>query len=132
MGSIATAFIVSITFFMIPWIATSDMDSLWGMKKRVFPVHRGVFEDKVATFWFFTNTFFKVNQWVEHSLMVKICLLFTLLSISYSLYALFKKTNIQVFLMVLFNVSMGFFLFSFHVHEKTILLPMIPAILLFF
>jgi alpha-1,3-glucosyltransferase len=46
-----------------------------------------------------------------------------------------KKTSADVnrrgFLLSLFNVSLIFFLFSYHVHEKSIMLPVLPALLLF-
>lgn len=42
-----------------------------------------------------------------------------------SVYYLMRTPNNKQFLLALFNVSMAFFLFSFHVHEKQILLPLL-------
>ena len=41
-----------------------------------------------------------------------------------------KSRNSQSFLYSLSGVSLSFFLFSYHVHEKTILLPILPISLL--
>lgn len=63
--------------------------------------------------------------------MAKLCLSCTAAAVlPSSIKVLSKPTKIQ-FLYALFNSSMAFFLFSFQVHEKSILIAAIPAILLF-
>lgn len=63
--------------------------------------------------------------------MAKICIICTLVATIPSLLSLsWKPTKIK-FLYSLFNVSLSFFLFSFQVHEKTILITALSAILLF-
>lgn len=42
-----------------------------------------------------------------------------------SLVYLMKTPNNKQFLLALYNVSMAFFMFSFHVHEKQVLLPLL-------
>lgn len=63
--------------------------------------------------------------------MVKLCLSCTVATaLPSSIRLLFKPTKLQ-FLYALFISSMAFFLFSFQVHEKSILIAAVPAILLF-
>ena len=50
----------------------------------------------------------------------------TLLSLLPSTIQLLRKPAASAFLWALFNTSMSFFLFSFQVHEKSILFPMLP------
>lgn len=42
---------------------------------------------------------------------------------------LLRLPRAKYFLVALFNVSLAFFFFSYHVHEKTILIPLLPLIL---
>lgn len=63
--------------------------------------------------------------------MARICLICTLMASIPSLIILIWKSTKTGFLYSLFNVSLAFFLFSFQVHEKTILIPALSAILLF-
>ncbi|KFB52450.1 hypothetical protein ZHAS_00020709 [Anopheles sinensis] len=64
--------------------------------------------------------------------MAVICLLCTALAVLPSgLYLLFQKTpNMRSFLYSLAVTALGFFLFSFQVHEKSILLAALPVVLL--
>lgn len=63
--------------------------------------------------------------------MAQICLLSTFIAIlPSSIHLLFRPTK-QNFLLALINSSFAFFLFSFQVHEKTILLVALPVILYF-
>ena len=39
------------------------------------------------------------------------------------------KPKKWVFTLSLFNISLAFFFFSYHVHEKTILVPLLPMML---
>ena len=46
-----------------------------------------------------------------------------------SIIILLNKPKYKYMKLALFNISMSFFFFSYHVHEKTILIPMIPLLL---
>ncbi len=54
---------------------------------------------------------------------------FTLLSSLPSLLSLLFYNSKNLTNLSFFNVSISFFMFSFHVHEKTILLPLLPVVL---
>ncbi|XP_023336079.1 probable dolichyl pyrophosphate Man9GlcNAc2 alpha-1,3-glucosyltransferase isoform X2 [Eurytemora carolleeae] len=97
--------------------------------KRIFPVDRGIFEDKVANFWCSVDILLKLKNRLDISQLGVICLITTFIaSLPSNLHLLFKPSN-RSFLFALLNTSLVFFLFSFHVHEKSILLVAIPAIL---
>lgn len=63
--------------------------------------------------------------------MAKVCLACTVTALIPSSINLVVKPKKKQFLYALLNSSLAFFLFSFQVHEKSILIAAIPAILLF-
>lgn len=63
--------------------------------------------------------------------MAKICLACTTTALLPSSLSLLVKPKKKQFLYALVNSSLAFFLFSFQVHEKSILIAAIPAILVF-
>ncbi|XP_055547134.1 probable dolichyl pyrophosphate Man9GlcNAc2 alpha-1,3-glucosyltransferase [Wyeomyia smithii] len=122
--------VVVLTFATIwsPWL--ESLESTVQVIHRVFPIARGVFEDKVANVWCVVNVFIKLKNF-ENSRMAVICLCCTLCAVLPSSLALLIKPSKQNFLLALVNSSLGFFLFSFQVHEKSILLVSLPVMLLF-
>ena len=97
---------------------------------RMFPFARGLFEDKVANFWCFTNTFYKLRKLQGIIELSRLSAIFTLLSILGPMLvigAVPKKTLLPY---ALATSAWGFFLFSFQVHEKSVLLPLLPMTLL--
>lgn len=107
-----------------------DLDCAKQVLGRVFPVQRGLFEDKVANFWCSLNVVVKVKQLYSLDQLVLASLAATLTTaLPTNLLLLFKPTN-QNLLFALLNTSLAFFLFSFHVHEKTILLVAAPLLML--
>lgn len=112
---------------------------------RIFPFNRGIFEDKVANFWCATNVVVKWKFWASQSTLMRLSTLFTFIGFLGATIAPIRawlrlktrdKTGVvpsvmqTVLLLALLNSSMSFFLFSFQVHEKTILLPLLPLTLL--
>lgn len=63
--------------------------------------------------------------------MAQICLACTVVAIIPSTLSLLVMPKKKKFLYALVNSSLAFFLFSFQVHEKSILIAAIPAILIF-
>ncbi|CAF2356304.1 unnamed protein product [Rotaria sp. Silwood2] len=125
---LSLGFVVIATFFII-WIPVLRHDPL-AVIKRLFPFERGLYEDKVANFWCTINLIVKLRSKFNHETLAKLCLLTTLLSILPSCFMLFRRPTVRNFYISLFNVSLCFYLFSFQVHEKTILLPCLPLMLL--
>lgn len=99
---------------------------------RIFPVARGLYEDKVANFWCSISPIFKLQNFASSPTMMKICTALTLVSMSPACYTIFnytwrkdttKLTQAGAFIIGLACVACSFFFFSFHVHEKSVLLP---------
>ncbi|KAA8645869.1 hypothetical protein EYZ11_002065 [Aspergillus tanneri] len=96
---------------------------------RVFPFSRGLFEDKVANFWCALHTFYKLHRF-EAGFVQRVSLGATLASIFIPCAIVFRHPRASLLLPALSCVAWGFFLFSFQVHEKSVLLPLLPMTLL--
>jgi alpha-1,3-glucosyltransferase len=95
---------------------------------RIFPFARGLFEDKVANAWCAIHTFYKLHHF-DTSLLQRASLCATLGSIIVPCGIIFRHPRASLLLPALSCVSWGFFLFSFQVHEKSVLLPLLPMTL---
>ncbi|KAF6007744.1 hypothetical protein HII13_004415 [Brettanomyces bruxellensis] len=91
---------------------------------------RGLFEDKVSNFWCATNIFIKYKSIFSTSQLKTIALVFTLIGIAPSCGLICFKPRKELLPWCLASCSMAFYLFSFQVHEKSILLPWMPITLL--
>lgn len=131
------------------------LDQLQQALVRIFPFQRGLFEDKVANVWCSLNVAIKFRQIFSVSALARLAAASTLL-VTLPIVVGLVWTNIQlkpvdshdrahqaddvrakepaptVKLLphALFASAMAFFLFSFQVHEKSILLPLMPLTLL--
>jgi hypothetical protein len=153
-----------------PFIVTGTLPNV---VQRVFPVGRGLFEDKLANFWCCTSIVFKPQRFLEtvvlpsfidaaprgvyaglsKQIMALVCVAAIVVTSLPSLRAVIsaarpiraaKKDDHEVFemgrgdgeirlegfLWMLFATSLSFYLFGYQVHEKSILLPLMPATLL--
>lgn len=129
-GVIAAAGSGLLVFIILwtPWLSIEDIPSVLS---RIFPFNRGVFEDKVATFWCVTSTLIKYKQYLSIPSMSLLTALSTLLVSSPFLYFTITKRRLKNSIFYgLAGVSLSFFLFSYHVHEKTILVPLLPISLI--
>lgn len=54
-------FVLSNLIVWYPLIKTDGVKGIENMFARIFPLRRGIFEDKVATFWCVLHNFYKVN-----------------------------------------------------------------------
>mgnify|MGYP006130277753 FL=1 len=99
---------------------------------RLFPFQRGLFEDKVANVWCTLDVALKLRRRFARGTLAVLALGATLLGVLPSGVELLRRPPTpRRFVYALFNASMAFFLFSYQVHEKSILLPLLPAALLF-
>ena len=96
---------------------------------RVFPFARGLFEDKVANLWCAVHTVYKLHH-LPTPLLTKAALLLTLLAIAPACAAVAAAPRPRVLLPALAAGAWAFFLCSFQVHEKSVLLPLLPMTLL--
>jgi alpha-1,3-glucosyltransferase len=129
--------------FLIIWLPfLSSQDTLFAVVRRVFPFERGIFEDKVGNFWCTINAIVKIRSWFSQSMLAIFALVLTVLFsfVPIAIGCVMKSSKSQTsnqnnenqFLLrqSLFVSSLGFFLFSFQVHEKSILLPSVASLLL--
>ena len=96
---------------------------------RVFPFARGLFEDKVANAWCVIHVVHKLNRYSIPMLQrasltaTFVSILPTLITISY-----FPRRELLPWAMA--STAWGFYLCSFQVHEKSVLLPLLPMTVL--
>ncbi|XP_056638828.1 dolichyl pyrophosphate Man9GlcNAc2 alpha-1,3-glucosyltransferase [Diorhabda sublineata] len=123
--------VVIITFCVIWLPFLYDFDDFIQVVHRQFPFARGVFEDKVSNVWCALNVIFKFKKTFDDYQMMRICLFTTFYALLPSSVDLFLRPNLKKFILSQINSSLAFFLFSFQVHEKSILLVAVPVLLYF-
>eukprot|EP00127_Corallochytrium_limacisporum_P001613 Clim_evm10s70 gene=Clim_evmTU10s70 len=126
------AFGVIFTFAVIwsPIWFVGGVDGMTAVIERMFPFHRGLFEDKVANFWSTTNVLIKWRETFERTLLARLSTL-SVAALALPMTALLVlKPRKKYFLLCLFIVSSQFYLFGFQVHEKNIAFVVLPTILL--
>lgn len=96
---------------------------------RIFPFARGIFEDKVANVWCALNTVHKLNAYPT-AMVQRVSLLATFMSILPSCMTISLFPRGELLPWALASSAWGFFLFSFQVHEKSVLLPLLPMTVL--
>lgn len=131
-----------------PWLSR---EGLAQMAHRIFPVARGLYEDKVGNVWCSVSPFIKLKELYDTAFLTRLCLATTLASCLPKMLECLRKPTPAVFMLTLFNNALAFYLFSYHVHEvckrhvarstdfslahpyitphkqKSILLPALPA-----
>lgn len=121
--------VVLLTFFTIWYPFCTSQSDVQQVLRRIFPVSRGLYEDKVSTFWCIFNIFYKIHGRLENTTIFQICFCITLISVLPSILNLIVNPSEEKFRLSLIICSLCFFLFSYHVHEKSILLVAVPVIL---
>ncbi|KAL7786778.1 glycosyltransferase family 57 protein [Trichoderma ceciliae] len=120
--------------FLVNYVDTQHfyypiVEQLVQVVHRVFPFSRGLFEDKVANFWCALNTIVKLRKFPVQ-LLQKAALGATLLSVIPPNVILFLRPRKSALPIAFAATAWGFFLFSWQVHEKSVLLPLMPMTLL--
>lgn len=112
--------------------------------RRVFPVQRGLYEDKVANVWCSVSLIFKLQRFFANNVPKLMICCATATSLAFlpgcgsALKTLFGSDNandrplvaFRSFVLMLHVSAGSFFLFSYQVHEKSVLLFLLPASLL--
>ncbi|KAJ8505822.1 hypothetical protein OPV22_006708 [Ensete ventricosum] len=123
-------FVVIGTFALVWWPYLYSIESVMEVLNRLAPFERGIFEDYVANFWCSTSVVIKWKRIFTIHSMKFLSLITTILAFLPSFVQQLKAPSDQGFLYSLLNNSFSFYLFSYQVHEKSILLPLLPASLL--
>ncbi|MES1912116.1 MAG: hypothetical protein MHM6MM_004445 [Cercozoa sp. M6MM] len=98
--------------------------------RRLFPFWRGLYEDKVANFWCSSNLVIKWRERFDKAVLRQLSTGATLVFSLPSLLPLWRSPTTHHFLHSLLATSLAFFLFGYHVHEKTVLIAVTCAHLL--
>ncbi|KAG9351025.1 hypothetical protein JZ751_024914 [Albula glossodonta] len=117
---ISVTVVVSFAVCWLPFL--SDPQQSLQVVRRLFPVARGLYEDKVANTWCSMNVLIKIRNQLSTDAQIYLSLISTLLAVLPSSIKLFLNPTFWQFRLALVNSSLAFFLFSFQVHEKSILL----------
>ncbi|RDW24641.1 glycosyl transferase [Yarrowia lipolytica] len=128
--SIGVTVIVSFGVFFLPLILGGGMDQVKQCLIRVFPFGRGLWEDKVANFWCAGNTFFKFKLRYTSEQLQMYSLTLTLAAILPVMLIVFFNPKRKLIPWAFAACSWAFYLFSFQVHEKSVLVPLLPSTLL--
>jgi alpha-1,3-glucosyltransferase len=97
---------------------------------RLFPFARGLYEDKVANVWCSLSVLVKLRRLFSLSALVKVTAVSTVTALVPSSWNLLRNPTPFRFILALVNSSLIFFLLSYQVHEKSILLALLPCSLL--
>ncbi|KAI7862790.1 glucosyltransferase required for N-linked glycosylation pathway [Spinellus fusiger] len=120
--------IVTLGVVFSPWL--SSWEALTQVFTRLFPVARGLFEDKVGNVWCTLNIVIKLRHVLSLQATVHLSLVATLVVVFPISVHLGLSPSPKRLMYALINCSLAFYLFSFQVHEKSILLPVLPVTLL--
>ncbi|QIW98038.1 hypothetical protein AMS68_003556 [Peltaster fructicola] len=98
---------------------------------RIFPFARGLFEDKVANLWCAVHSsgLHKLTKY-DSALLGKASLALTLLSIAPPCAIIFFFPKKSLLPYAFATTAWGFFMCSYQVHEKNVLLPLLPMTML--
>uniref|UniRef100_A0A8C3KGZ2 Alpha-1,3-glucosyltransferase n=1 Tax=Calidris pygmaea TaxID=425635 RepID=A0A8C3KGZ2_9CHAR len=126
---IAGTVVVSFAVCWLPFC--TDMAQIMQVLRRLFPIDRGLFEDKVANIWCSLSVLIKIKNIVSPQTQLKLSFAVTFLSLLPTCIKLTIQPSLRGFKFALVSCALSFFLFSFQVHEKSILLVsvMLPLLL---
>ncbi|XP_043860828.1 dolichyl pyrophosphate Man9GlcNAc2 alpha-1,3-glucosyltransferase isoform X2 [Dromiciops gliroides] len=116
--------------FALCWLPfCTQVEQTTQVLRRLFPIGRGLFEDKVANFWCTLDTLLKIKHLLSPRAQLMFSFLLTFLSLLPACLKLTLQPSVRGFKYTLVNCALSFFLFSFQVHEKSILLVSLPVCL---
>jgi alpha-1,3-glucosyltransferase len=118
---------VLITFTICWWPFLSSAKQVLS---RLAPFERGLYEDYVANFWCGTSMLIKWKQLFSIPVLARLALGATVTAALPSMVHQILAPSAKGFLLAMLNGSFAFYLFAFQVHEKSVLLPLLPATLL--
>ncbi|KAL9261981.1 putative dolichyl pyrophosphate Man9GlcNAc2 alpha-1,3-glucosyltransferase [Drosera capensis] len=118
------------TFAVIWWPYLHSLEACLQVLSRLAPFERGLYEDYVANFWCTSSILIKWKQLFPLQSLKLLSLSATVISCLPSMIQQISTPSKHGFLYALLNSAFSFYLFSFQVHEKSILLPLLPASLL--
>lgn len=121
------AWIVLLTTVVLwlPWISTSNPSLIFEPLAAIFPVHRGLYQLKVANFWCVTDVVMKWEVRFSRGFLLLMAVVLNLVFCAPSVVACVLTPRSRTYLQAMLNISLAFFFFSYHVHEKSVLVPLL-------
>jgi alpha-1,3-glucosyltransferase len=112
--------------------ASTAPEAALAVLRRVFPVERHLYEDKVANIWCTLALLppLKLKALLPIGALLRVALGSTALALAPPCALLLARPSRLGFLLCATGCCLAFFLCSYQVHEKHILLPLLPASLL--
>lgn len=129
-GVVKLGIMVLTTFTICWWPFLSSRHSALQVLNRLAPFERGLYEDYVANFWCGTSMLIKWKQLFSVPVLARLALGATITAALPSMVQQIRAPSARGFLLAMLNSSFAFYFFSFQVHEKSVLLPLLPATLL--
>ncbi|KFV49034.1 Dolichyl pyrophosphate Man9GlcNAc2 alpha-1,3-glucosyltransferase [Tyto alba] len=117
---IAGTVVVSFAVCWLPFC--TDMEQIMQVLRRLF--------DKVANIWCTLSVLIKIKNIVSPQTQLKLSFAVTFLSLLPTCIKLTVQPSLRGFKFALVSCALSFFLFSFQVHEKSILLVSVPVCLI--
>ncbi|KAJ9561952.1 hypothetical protein OSB04_007112 [Centaurea solstitialis] len=118
------------TCALVWWPYLHSKVAILEVLSRLAPFERGIYEDYVANFWCTTSVLIKWKRLFTTQSLKLLSLALTVSSCLPSMFLQIRAPSNRAFLYGLLNSAFAFYLFSFQVHEKSILLPLLPATIL--
>lgn len=118
------------TFALVWWPYLQSVDAFLQVLSRLAPFERGIYEDYVANFWCTSSVLIKWKRLLTVPSLKLLSFGATISACLPSMIQQIRAPSNQGFLYGLLNSSLSFYLFSYQVHEKSILLPLLPVSLL--
>lgn len=128
-AKILAAIALTTTTVFWPWIQRKE--DIEQVLFRLFPLSRGLYEDKVANVWCSISILIKLNKIMEQDLLFKFCAVVTVLASLPFCLALALRPSHERLLLAIAGCALSAYLFSYQVHEKQILIPLMPLSLLY-
>ncbi|BBN05231.1 alpha-1,3-glucosyltransferase [Marchantia polymorpha subsp. ruderalis] len=129
-GVIELGITVILTFTVCWWPYLESKETALELLSRLAPMQRGLYEDYVANFWCGTAMLFKWKQQFAMGTLAKLALGATISACLPSMVQQIYAPSRKGFVYSMLNCSLAFYFFSYQVHEKSVLLPVIPVSLL--
>ncbi|NXS72784.1 ALG6 glucosyltransferase, partial [Pandion haliaetus] len=133
---IAGTVVVSFAVCWLPFC--TDMEQIMQVLRRLFPIDRGLFEacmfssppPRLANIWCSLSVLIKIKNIVSPQTQLKLSFAVTFLSLLPTCIKLTVQPSLRGLKFALVSCALSFFLFSFQVHEKSILLVSVPVCLI--
>ena len=123
------ASLVTLIICFAPFLDSKE--SILAVLHRLFPVNRGLFEEKVSNFWCSLSILTKFHRKYPNEQLFRFCLASVATALSPMVIGLVicgakNRLSITKFLYGLSYVCLVMFLFAYHVHEKQIIITLLP------